>query len=80
MLFFPEKNSFTFLITYGKKEAEKFQNIRDEFSSIILEIFDNTKQLHDGRWLYVRVIDEKLVQEIPNMVMLKRKTKKKSAP
>ncbi len=75
--FFPERNSFTFLITYGKKEIEKYCEQRDEFSKSINELFDNTKQLHDGRWLFIRVVDKELVNEIKKLISIKRKPKKK---
>ncbi len=74
---FPEKNSFTFQITYGKKEVEKFLNQKEEFNQVISEIFESTKQLHDGRWLFIRLLDDVLVQDIVNLITIKRKPKKK---
>ena len=46
---FPEKGGFTVLIVLGKKESEKALSIRDELSSKIQKLLENTEQLHDGR-------------------------------
>ena len=75
--FFPEKNSFTFLITFGKNEVEKFLTIENDFAEEVVGIFHGTKQLHDGRWIYIRLKDGKLVQDIAKLITIKRKPKKK---
>lgn len=53
---FPEKGGFTVLVVLGKKESEKALSIRDELSSKIRMLFGDTEQLHDGRWLWIRLI------------------------
>jgi len=44
--FYPEKNSFTTLLTLGKKEVEAVELIKKELTPNIREIFDSTKQYH----------------------------------
>jgi hypothetical protein len=58
---FPEKNGFTILITFGKKEYEKALSLHDELSSKIRKLLMNTKQLHDGRWLWIRLLAKKVL-------------------
>ena len=53
---FPEKKSFSVLIVYGQKEIDKFISQEFEFHPAIVEIFQNTKKLHDGKWLWIRVM------------------------
>ncbi len=73
---FPEKNSFSFLIVYGKKEIDKFSSQESEFLPAIVEIFQNTKKLHDGKWLWIRVTDSTNFEDLKKLITIKRKPKK----
>ncbi|MFX1562956.1 MAG: DUF3788 domain-containing protein [Promethearchaeota archaeon] len=73
---FPEKNSFSFLIVYGKKEIQKFSAQESEFLPAIIEIFRNTKKLHDGKWLWIRVTDSSYLESLKKLIAIKRKPKK----
>ncbi|MCK4256113.1 DUF3788 domain-containing protein [candidate division WOR-3 bacterium] len=70
---FPEYGSFTILITLGKKEIDKlnFENL----SEYIKNIFYNTPQLHDGRWLWIRVLKADIISDIKLLLKSKRKPK-----
>ncbi|MDY6933099.1 MAG: DUF3788 domain-containing protein [Spirochaetota bacterium] len=70
---FPEKNSFTVLIVFGKNEVDKFMRDINTYSKAIIDIFHNTKQYHDGKWLWIQVADDSLKNDILNLVMTKRK-------
>lgn len=48
------------MIIFGKAERDKFENSREEFSEYINSFYDNTKQYHDGKWLYIDRVVEKL--------------------
>ena len=73
---FPEKNSFSFLIVYGKKEIDKFSTQESEFLPAIVEIFRNTKKLHDGKWLWIRVTDSTNFEDLKKLITIKRRPKK----
>lgn len=73
---FPEKNSFSVLIVYGKKEIDKFSAQESEFLPAIVEIFRNTKKLHDGKWLWIRVTDSAYFEDLKKLIAIKRKPKK----
>ncbi len=73
---FPEKNSFSFLIVYGKKEIGKFITQESEFLPAIVDIFQNTKKLHDGKWLWIRVMDSTYFEDLKNLITIKRRPKK----
>ena len=70
---FPETGSFIILITLGKKEIDKldFENL----SEYIKNIFNNTPQLHDGRWLWIRVLKVDIISDIKLLLKSKRKPK-----
>jgi hypothetical protein len=72
---FPERNSFSFLIVYGKKEIEKFIAQESSFSSEIVDIFRNTEKLHDGKWLWIRVTDSSFIEDLTKLIAIKRKPK-----
>ncbi len=73
---FPEKDSFSFLIVYGKKEIDKFSAQESEFLPAIVEIFQNTKKLHDGKWLWIRVMDSANFEDLKKLLTIKRRSKK----
>jgi len=76
--FYPENGGFTVQVILGKKEVEKFQNMRDELSSDIIKLFDETKQLHDGRWLWIAQPGTGTTDDIKKLIQLKRRPKPQS--
>ena len=75
---FPERGSFSVNLIYGKKEVEKFIEHKLDFSQPIIEIFQTTKQLHDGRWMWIRVTDTEYSEDLEKMLTIKRKPKESS--
>ncbi len=73
---FPEKDSFSFLIVYGKKEIDKFSTQESQFLPAIIDVFQNTKKLHDGKWLWIRVTDSSYFEDLKKLIAIKRKPKK----
>jgi len=72
---FPEKGEFTILIVLGKKESKKALSMRDELSSKIQKILRDMEQLHDGRWLWIRLLTTKDTDDIKKLLQIKRKPK-----
>lgn len=73
---FPEKGGFTVLIVLGRKESEKALLIRDELSSKIRNLLGDTEQLHDGRWLWIRLLTTSDTEDVKKLLHIKRKPKK----
>ena len=73
---FPEKGGFTVLIVLGKKESEKALLIRNELSTKIHKLLGNTEQLHDGRWLWIRLLTTSDTDDVKKLLQIKRKPKK----
>ena len=67
--FFPEKEAFSLLIVVGKKQAEGVDLIK--LNTKVQSVFQNTEQLHDGRWLWIRALTKSDVESIK--VLLKAK-------
>lgn len=74
--FFPERLAFSILLVLGKDEAEKVNLIRSELNDNFLNVFDNTEQLHDGRWLWIRILNQDDLGTLIKVLLIKRRTKK----
>ena len=73
----PETGAFTALLIFGKKEVEKIALQKDQISPAMMEMIDNTTQLHDGKWVFIRLIDDTYVDDIKKLISIKRKPKPK---
>ncbi len=74
--FFPENSAFSVLLVLGKDEAEKVNLIRTELNDNFMTVFDDTEQLHDGRWFWIRILNQNDLDSLIKVLMIKRKTKK----
>ena len=76
---FPEHGAFTVLVVLGKHEATKAIDFLDELSPGVQEVIGGTKQLRDGRWLWVRVRQPSHVHDVKRLLATKRKPLAKPA-
>ncbi len=72
----PEKSAVRILIVLGREESEKALTMRNELSPKMYKLIENTKQLHDGRWLWIRISQPKEAEDIEKLLPIKRKPKK----
>lgn len=75
---YPERNGFTCLLVLGKKEVAKVELIIGELSANIKRVFEETPQLHDGRWLWIRPSSERDMESIKRILSIKRRPKPKT--
>lgn len=75
--FYIKNGQFTVLVILGKAERESFELLHKEFSSEINELYTNTRQYHDGKWLWINVFDMSLIEDIKRLVVIKKKPKRK---
>ena len=66
------------MIIFGKDERAKVEQIRDELSSDVLEIYDNAKTFHDGKWVMFNITDYSLLEDLKKLLFIKRKPNRKS--
>lgn len=71
--FFPEDNAFSVLLVLGGKESEQVDLIKDKLKASIKSVFENTEQLHDGRWLWIRVLTKSDVASVKLLLQAKQK-------
>lgn len=55
---YPRKNYFTVMVVIGKKEKEDIQHILHELSHSIQEIYQNTKEGNNQKWLMIDLKDD----------------------
>lgn len=77
---YTREDKFTFLIIFGKKEREVFEARRDEFSKSILNHYDNAKTYHDGKWIFIDVKDSAQLEEVKQLIQIKKKPNRKPFP
>ena len=74
--FYIQRGFLTALVVFGKVEREKFDQLQNEFSSEIVQLYNNTHQYHDGKWLWVSLLDKSVIEDIKKLILIKRKPKK----
>jgi len=72
----PEKGAVRILIVLGREESEKALIMRNELSAKMYKLIENTKQLRDGRWLWIRLFQTKDAEDIEKLLPIKRRPKK----
>jgi len=73
----PETGAFTALLIFGKKEVGKIAEQADQISGAVMEMIDNTTQLHDGKWVFIRLADDTYVDDIKKLINIKRRPRPK---
>lgn len=72
----PEKGGVMVLIVLGKQESEKALSMQKELSFKIYKLIEGTKQLHDGRWLWIRLLTANDANDVKKLLPIKRKPKR----
>ena len=67
----PDEGGFTALVVLGEKEAEAAREL--ELGKRVQGVFDDARQLRDGRWLFVQVESERDVEDIEKLLAVKRR-------
>lgn len=75
--FYAKEKVANLLITYGKAEREKFENIKESVSKQLQDIYERTENLHDGKWLWIPLDDNTEIEDIIEMLKIKRRPNRK---
>ncbi len=74
---YPREQGMRVLIIFGKGERDKFESSRENFSEYINNFYNNTRQYHDGKWLYLDIINNEVVNDIEKLLLIKKKPNRK---
>ena len=71
----PEKNRFALQIVFGAEERAKVEAIKDSLSQHTQKEYDKATTYHDGKWLLLAVNSDRDVEDIMQLLAVKRKPK-----
>ncbi|WP_180963965.1 DUF3788 domain-containing protein [Haloimpatiens massiliensis] len=74
---YPREKGMRLLIIFGKSEREEFETSRIDYSEYIINLYDNTHQYHDGKWLYIDIINGTIIEDIKRLLLIKKKPNRK---
>jgi hypothetical protein len=69
----PEPGGFCVLVVLGKEEIIKAGQVK--LNKYVQDIFENAKQYHDGRWLWIRPKNNSDLSSINALLAVKSKPK-----
>ena len=72
----PEQDGFTSLVVLGRAEVTKAEAILDRLSPAMQRLLGGAAQLHDGRWLWIRWPEDGTVEDVQELVQLKRRPRR----
>lgn len=75
--FYAKEDVANLLIIYGKAEREKFEKIEASVSKTLQDIYENTETYHDGKWLWIPIDDKIQIEDIIEMLKIKRRPNRK---
>ena len=75
--FYAKQGIANILITLGKAEREKVDLKREDFSPLLLTLYDETKTYHDGKWLWIPIDEVLSMDDIINLLKIKRRPNRK---
>lgn len=73
--FVPERGRFRLLLVFGAEERERVEQLLPSLISHFCEDYEKSMTYHDGKWVLVNVDSAKVVSDIKQLLMLKRKPK-----
>jgi hypothetical protein len=71
---YPQSNYFVAQIVLGKDHVEKAFPLR--LGKNVRTVLEETPQLHDGRWLFIKVRTEKDVKDLQELLEIKQRPRK----
>ena len=74
--FFPEAGAFSALLVLGAKEAQKVESIKGRLNANVRDVFEETEQLRDGKWMWIRVLERADIESLKLMLCAKRAPKR----
>ena len=70
---YPQQGYFVAQIVLGKDQVEHVWQLK--LGKNVKTVLEATPQLHDGRWLFIKVMTEQDVKDIEQLLMVKKRPK-----
>lgn len=75
--FYFKDNTLGFMVIFGKDERIRFEEIRSELSSEVLETYDHAETFHDGKWVMFDITNNSIIEDLKKLLFIKRKPNRK---
>lgn len=73
---YPKEGYFTVLVVIGAKEQDKFNNLYPTLSKEMKEIYDNTREGNNQRWLIIDIKKKnELYDDLLKLIQIRRESK-----
>jgi hypothetical protein len=69
----PEKNRFAIQLVFGAEERAKVEAMRTELSPQTRRQYDKAPTFHDGKWLFLTVDSDLVVDDVQRLLAAKRR-------
>jgi hypothetical protein len=73
----PERNRLAILIVFGAAEREKAEAVLSELSPDVCAAYEAATTYHDGKWLYLVVDRDVVLDDVKRLLTIKRRPKGK---
>lgn len=74
---YAREDCFGFMVIMGKNERAEFEDSRQDYSSEVQKVYDESTTYHDGKWMMFNIKDHSLFEEMERLLMIKRRPNKK---
>lgn len=68
-----KKNVLGIVVILGKEERVAFEQSKKLYHEEIIQIYENTKTYHDGKWLLLELENQQWLEDIERLLRMKRK-------
>ena len=75
--FYAKEEVANFFFFFFKAEREKFEKIKESVSKQLQDIYERTETYHDGKWLWIPLDDKIEIEDIIEMLKIKRRPNRK---
>ena len=75
---YARENCIGFMVILGKDERLKFEKDRENYTSEVQNIYDESKTYHDGKWMMFEPVDVSLFNDFMRLLSIKRKPNRRT--
>ena len=75
---YARENCIGFMVILGKDERLKFEKDRENYTSEVQKIYDESKTYHDGKWMMFEPVDVSLFNDFMRLLSIKRKPNRRT--
>lgn len=72
-----QEHKFGFMVILGAKERDAFEKEVSSFTEDIVTLYTQTKTYHDGKWLWIEILDDHFLADCKRLLTIKRRPTRK---